>query len=196
MRNKSFILLMTVFFVLSGCNVAKDLGGAYNMTQCKYDFNSISNLNLAGMNLSNGISAANILKLTSILTGNASSSIPIDFTLNLDVTNQNPTAALLHGLQYILSIDGVQFTTGSLNQSINIPGGSKQMLPVVMGFDIGTLLQGETKDAVQNIIKNFVGINDQQSNINLQIRPTFMIGNYPVTSPVFIPVNFAFGGKK
>lgn len=195
MRNKSLLLVMTVFFILSGCNVAKDLGGAYNMIQCKYDYNSISNLNLAGMDLSKGISAANVLKLTSILTGSASS-IPVDFTLNLDVSNQNQSAALLHGLQYILSIDNVQFTTGSLNQSINIPGGSKQMLPVVMGFDIATLLKGDTKDAVQNIVKNLVGMNDQKSNINLQIRPTFMIGGYPVTSPVYIPINFAFGGKK
>lgn len=189
------IAVTALFFILSGCNVAKDLGGAYNMIQCKYDYNSISNLNLAGMDLSKGLSVANALKLTPLLTGNASS-IPVSFTLNMDVTNQNQSAALLHGLQYILSIDNVEFTTGSLNQSLNIPGGSKQLLPVVMAFDIATLLKGETKDAVTNIVKNLAGVNDQQSNINLQIRPTFMIGGYPVTSPVYIPVSFAFGGKK
>lgn len=195
MKRVFFVCTTALFFILSGCNVAKDLGGAYNMIQCKYDFNSISKLNLAGMDLSNGISAANILKLTSILTGNTSS-IPVNFTLNLDVANEKESAALLHGLQYILSIDGIQFTTGSLNQSLNIPGGSKQLLPVVMGFDIGTLLKGDTKDAVQNIVKNLVGVNNEKSNINLQIKPTFMIGGYPVTSPVYIPINFAFGGKK
>lgn len=195
MKNSILIVLTAVFFVLSGCSVAKDLGGAYNMIQCKYDFNSITNLNLAGMDLQSGLSAANVLKLTSILTGNTQS-IPVNFKLNLDVDNQNTSAALLHGLQYILSIDDVQFTTGSLDQSISIPGGSKQVLPIVMGFDIGTLLAGGSKDAVVNIVKNFAGLNDQKSNISLQIKPTFMIGNYPVTSPVYIPVNFSFGGKK
>ncbi len=195
MKSKFNILLATLFFVLSGCNVAKDLGGAYNMIQCKYDYNSISNLKLAGMDFSKGITASNALQLTSLLTGNLSS-IPLNFTLNLDVTNQNQSAALLHGLQYVLSIDNVEFTTGQVDQALNIPGGGKQMLPVVIGFDIATFLKGETKDAVTNIVKNIVGVSDKKSNVSLQIRPTFMIGGYPVTSPVYIPITFAFGGKK
>jgi LEA14-like dessication related protein len=195
MKVKLVVLAVTMFSVLSGCNVAKDLGGAYNMVQCKYDFNSVSNFRLAGMDLSKGISAVNILQLTSLLTGNMSS-IPVNFTLNLDVSNQNQSAALLHGLQYILSIDNIEFTTCMLNQSMNIPGGSKQVLPVALGFDIATLLKGESKDTVVNIIKNITGAGNKQSNINLQIKPTFMIGGYPVVSPVYIPVNFALGGKK
>lgn len=195
MKQLFFVSVLVLSFILPGCNVSKDLGGAYNMIQCKYDFNSISKLNLAGMDLSSGVSAINLVKLTTLLSGN-SSSIPMNFTLNLDVSNEKQSAALLHGLQYVLNIDGVPFTTGTIDQALNIPGGGKQLLPVVMGFDIATLLKGETKDAVQNIVKNLVGVGDQKSNINLQIKPTFMIGGYPVTSPVYIPVSFDFGGKK
>lgn len=195
MRIKSLFILLTVILSITGCDVAKQVSGAYNLTQCKYDFNSISGLQLAGMNLSQGISPMQILQLTPVLTGQASS-IPLDFTLNLDVSNPNPTTAMLHGLQYILSIDDVQFTTGTVNQALNIGSGEKQILPLVIGLDLATLLRGETKDAVTNIVKNFVGVNDKKSQVTLQIRPTFMIGNQSITSPVYIPVQFAFGGKK
>jgi len=195
MKIKNLFILLTVIIAITGCDVAKQVGGAYNLTQCKYDYNSISGLQLAGMDLSRGISAMQVLQLTPILTGQATS-IPLNFTLNLDVTNPNSTAAMLHGLQYILSIDNVQFTSGTINQALNIASGEKQMLPLTIGLDLATLLKGETKDAATNIVKNFVGINDQKSQVTLQIRPTFMIGNQAIASPVYIPVQFSFGGKK
>lgn len=195
MKMKQFFCLFLTLILISGCDVAKQVGGAYNLTQCKYDFNSISALNLAGMDLSRGINAMQVLQLTPILTGQATS-IPLNFTLNLDVANPNQSAAMLHGLQYILSIDDVQFTTGTVNQSLNVPAGGKQILPLTIGLDLATLLKGETKDAVQNIVKNFIGINNQQSQVTLQIRPTFMIGDRAIASPVYIPVRFSFGGKK
>lgn len=195
MKTKSIFLLLTVMLTFSGCDVAKQVSGAYNLTQCKYDFNSISAMNLAGVDLSKGISALQVVQLTSVLTGNASS-IPLNFNLNIDVSNPNPTAAMLHGLQYILNIDNVQFTTGTINQALNIASGEKQLLPLSIGLDLATLLKGESKDAALNIVKNIAGINDQKSQVTLQIRPTFMIGNQAITSPAYIPVQFAFGGKK
>lgn len=195
MKTKSILLLLTVLFTFSGCDVAKQVSGAYTLTQCKYDFNSISALNVAGMDLSKKISPVQIVQLTSLLTGKPSS-IPLQFNLNLDVDNPNPSAAMLHGLQYILNIDNVQFTTGTINQALNIAAGAKQTLPLSIGLDLATLLSGDSKDATLNIIKNIAGVNDQKSQVTLQIRPTFMIGSQPVTSPVFIPVQFAIGGKK
>jgi hypothetical protein len=195
MKTKSILFILIVMLTLSGCDIAKQVSGAYNLTQCKYDFNSISALNLAGMDLSKGISAMQILRLTPILTGKPSS-IPLNFTLNLDVTNPNSTAAMLHGLQYILHIDDVQFTSGTVNRALNIASGEKQVLPLSIGLDLATLLTGESKDATLNIVKNIAGINDQKLQVTLQIRPTFMIGNQPVASPVYIPVEFSFGGEK
>jgi len=195
MKSNQIVFLLILLLSFSGCDVAKQVGGAYNITQCKYDFQSISNLTLSGMDLSKGVSLAYIPQITSILSGSASS-IPLNLTLNLDVKNPNQSAALLNGLQYILSIDNVQFTTGTLNQSLNIPAGGNQLLPLQIGVDLATLLKGESKNAVQNIAKNFLGMSNQKSNVTLQLKPTFMIGGQPIVSPVYIPVNFSFGGGK
>lgn len=191
-----FITILLCLPFLSGCDVARQVGGAYNVINCKYDYNSISSINLAGIDFNQGLSVTNIARATTLLSGRSTSSIPLNFTLNLDVTNPNQTAAYLNGLDYILSIDNIQFTTGSLSQTLNVPANDKGILPLGIGFDLATLLKGDSKDAVVGIVKNFVGIGDQKSNVTLQIRPTFIIGNRAVPSPAYIPVSFAFGGKK
>lgn len=191
---KRVLALLLIAATFIGCDVSKEIAGAYNMINCNYSYKSISGLTISGMNLSsNSLSVTNITKLTSILSGTASS-IPLDFTLNLNVNNPNQSAALLHGLQYIVSIDNIQFTTGSLNQSLNIAAGQTQTLPISIGVDLATLMKNNSKDAVLDIAKNLAGINTKQSNISVQLKPTFLIGNTPITSPSYIPVNFSFGG--
>lgn len=194
MKIKLCVLYILVLTLFTGCNVGKDLTGAYNMTQCKYDYKSISNLTISDMNLSKGISVLNIPKITSILSGKATS-IPLNFTLNLDVNNPNQSAALLHGLQYVVNVDDIELTTGVVNQALNIPAGGNQMLPITIGTDLGELMQKHSKKSIENIAKNFLGLSDQKSKVTVQLKPTFMIGGRAITSPHYIPVSFEFGGK-
>jgi hypothetical protein len=56
-------------------------------------------------------------------------------------------------------------------------------------------MKNNSKNAVVDIAKNFIGIGTKKSNVSVQLKPTFMIGSVPVTSPVYIPVNFSFGGN-
>ena len=196
MKIKVFIAVVVaaVFSLLQGCGVASQVGQAYNMVQCKYDYNSVSQLNFAGINLSNGVTVTTVPRVLALLTGN-NSSLPLNFTVNLDVTNPNQNTAALQGLDYILKIDNVQFTTGRVNQSLNIPSGSTQVLPLTIGLDLATLLSGDSKNAVENIVKNFIGVGNEKSKVTLQIRPSFRIGNQTISAPQYIPVSFSFGGK-
>lgn len=191
---KRIITLLLVTITLFSCDVTKELSGAYNMINCQYSYKSISGFTVSGMNLSNGVSPLYIPKLTSILTGSATS-IPVDFTLNLNVKNPNQSEALLHGLQYIVSIDDIKFTSGTLNKSLNIPSGETQTLPLTIGIDLASLMKNNSKEAITDIAKNFIGIGSKKSNVTVQVKPTFLIGNTPVTSPTYIPVNFSFGGN-
>lgn len=192
---KRILALFVVIATLVGCDsVQKSLSSTYNLINCEYNYKSISGLSVSGIDLSKGISASAIPKITSILSGTASS-IPLDFTLNLNVKNPNQSAAMLNGMQYIVSIDDIQFTTGSINQTLNIGAGQTQTLPLTIGVDLASLMKNNSKSAVTNIAKNFIGMGSEKSNVSVQLKPTFMIGNVPVTSPVYIPVSFSFGGK-
>ncbi|MFT4224360.1 LEA type 2 family protein [Dysgonomonas sp.] len=194
MKKRIFTLFTIAAIMLSCGSLQQGLSGTYNMINCEYSYKSISGMSISGMNLSNGLSITSIPKVTSILTGSATS-IPLNFTLNLNIKNPNQSAAMLNGLQYVISIDDIQFTTGSVDQTLNIASGQTQTLPLSIGVDLATLMKNNSKDAVLNIAKNLVGIGSQKSNVSVQLKPTFMIGTVPVTSPIYIPVSFSFGGS-
>lgn len=198
---KNFIQLFSLIALimgLSGCGttVQNDLLGAYNMTQCKYAYNSLSNISVSGVQLTSGntLSALNLAKLTTVLASNPSS-IPLNFTVNMDVTNPNTSAALLNKLQYEVNIDDIHFTNGTLDKVVNIAGGATQTIPLTVGIDVATLMQNNSQTALLNIVKNIAGISGEKSTVSLSLRPTFNIAGQLVTSPVAIPVSFSFGGK-
>lgn len=190
---KRLLIFFSFIISLTSCDVANQMMGAYNMVNCEYDYKSISGLSISGMNLSKGLSIMDMPKITSLLSGNAKS-IPLNFTLNLDVKNPNQSAALLSGLQYIISVDGIQFTTGSMNRQLNIASGQSQTLPLTIGVDLAELMKNNSKNAVTDIAKNFIGMGTKKSQVSLQIKPTFMVGSIPITSPTYIPISFSFGG--
>ncbi len=194
MKKKILSLLVIMAIFISCDSVQKSLSGTYNMINCEYNYKSISGLTVSGINLSNGLSVTSIPKVTSILSGNASS-IPLNFTLNLDVKNPNSSAAMMNGLQYIISVDDIQLTTGSLNQALSVEAGQTKTLPIAIGVDLATLMKNNSKDAVVNIAKNFIGIGNKESKVFVQLKPTFLIGNVPITSPSYIPLVFNFGGN-
>lgn len=196
MKIRHIIAVLAAVTLLTGCDALKQQAvGAYNFTKCKYEYKSISNLSIAGMDLSKGISLIQAPQIISLLSGQ-SKSIPLSFVVNMDVTNPAETAAMMNGLHYVLSIDGVQFTTGSINSQVNVPGGGKQNLPLTIGFDVLQLMQGESVNAVSNAVMNFIGMGSEKSNVSLQVKPTFMVAGVPIDSPAYIPVNFSFGGAK
>lgn len=193
---KRILALLAIVVTLASCDATKQqVSGMYNLVNCKYSYQSISDLSISGINASNGLSLTSIAKVTSLLSGKQES-IPFNFTLNVDVNNPNTSAALMSGMDYIISIDDIQFTTGSVNQSLNIGAGQTQVLPISIGLDLATLMKDNSKSAVMEIAKNFLGIGSQQSKVSVQLRPTFNIGQSKVPSPVYIPLSFSFGGKR
>jgi len=188
-------ILLTVMLMLSGCNALQSsLSSAYNLANCDYRYRSISKLVISDINLSDGLSPLMIPKVLAILSGNASS-IPMNFTLNLDVKNPNSGAAAFQSLLYMISIDDVNFTTGNFNQPFQVEAGETKLLPMTIGVDIAELMKNNSRSAIEKIVKNFVGLSDTASKVTVQLKPSFKVGEQIFTSPIYIPVNFTFGGK-
>lgn len=193
MKYSLYAIICFCVILFSGCGSGSGLTSAYNITKCEYKYKSIADLTFSGMNLSRGVSPLQIPQILALLNGSRSS-LPLDFTLNLDVKNPNTSSAAFAGLEYILTVDNIKFTTGKVNHSMSIAAGETQGLPINIGVDLATLLKGESKSAVEGVTKNILGIGNKKSNVTIQIKPTFMMGGIPVTSPFYIPVSFTFGG--
>jgi LEA14-like dessication related protein len=195
MKKITMSIVISLMWILSGCgSLQTGFSNAYNLANCDYKYQSISNLTISDMNLSKGISPLMIPKVLSILSGNASS-IPLNFTLNIDVKNPNAGAAAFQSLLYIISIDDVRFTSGNFNQPFYVEAGETKVLPMGIGVDIMELMTNNSKSAIENIVKNFLGLSDTASKVSVQLKPSFKVGEQVFTSPLYIPVNFTFGGK-
>ncbi len=195
---KKFLKLFIVFFALacmSGCDVLKQVRQTYNFTQCTYDYNSLSNLTIAGINVSDGISLMETPKILALFTGQQTK-LPLDFTVNVDVANPNAEAAAMQGVHYILSIDDMEFTRGAIPGAVSVPAKGSTVMPLAFSVDLASLLKSDSRNAVTGIVKNFIGVNDKASKVSLKLKPSFKIANRTVDAPAYIPVNFAFGGKK
>lgn len=195
---KKIVLLLSLLLVLFSCDVAKQTAGsAYSFTQCEYKYSSISGLTLGGVNLQNvnSLSSLNPLTAAGLLSAFSGNSLPLQFTLNLNVKNPGTHQAALSGLQYILEIDNVQMTEGAVNQAFSVPAGGNSVLPVAMSFDLKKAMSGQSADAVKNLAFNFAGLSNTASKVTLKLRPSMMIGGQSIISPVYIPVSFSYGGK-
>jgi hypothetical protein len=196
---KKIIVFFGIFLLMISCDVAQQVAGTLQMTQCKYSYNSISGLTLAGVNLQNasGLSSLNPINLATLTAAFASSggSLPLSFTLNLDVANPGNKAAILNGLGYVLEIDGHEMTTGSLQQKLQIDGGQKAVLPVNLAFDLKKVLNGESLSAIKNLAFNFAGIGDASSDVTFRLKPTITVGTQVIESPNYIPVSFKINKK-
>lgn len=195
---KIFALLLTAVVCFS-CDVAQQVAGTYALTQCKYNYSSISGLTLGGINLQNAtsISSLNPLNAASLLSAfsSTSGSLPLAFTLNLDVSNPNTQTALLNGLGYILEIDGQEMTTGVLNNQLQIASNQTAKLPITMSFDLKKVMSGSSLDAIKNLAFNFAGIGDSSSKVTVKLQPSLTVAGNTIKSPAYIPVSFTLNGK-
>ncbi|MCL1933613.1 MAG: hypothetical protein FWF53_07380 [Candidatus Azobacteroides sp.] len=195
---KTVALLGLIVFFFS-CDVAKQVVGTYALTQCKYDYQSISGLTLAGINLQNvsSISSLNPLTAANLLAAFSSSSgsLPLNFTLNLDVSNPGTQTAILNGANYILEIDGMEMTQGLFNQQFQIGSGGKTTLPIAMAFDLKKVLSGKSMDAIKNLAFNFAGIGTDSSNVTVKLKPSFVVGGKTINAPDYIPISFTLNKK-
>ncbi len=191
---KKIIALFSLALVMFSCDVAQSvLSSTMSLAQCEYKYNSISSLSLGGVNLNSNNLASSALALTSMFT---KSTLPLQFTLNLDVKNPGTQSALLNGLQYLLEIDGVEMTNGSLDSKLQVAPGGTSQLPINLNFDLKKAMSGQSADAVKKMALNFVGMGSEATKVTFKLKPSLNIGGQQIQSPAYIPVSFTYGGKK
>ena len=193
---KKIIALSSLALIMFSCDIVKQTAlNTYSLTQCEYNYNSISGLNLGGVNLSTGNPVSSALALTSLFT-KSNSAIPLQFTLNLDVKNPGLQTALLNGLQYMLEIDGIEMTTGSVDSKMQVAPGEISKLPINLNFDLKKAMSGQSADAIKNLAFNFAGVGSEPTKVTFKMKPALTIGGQKLNSPAYIPISFSYGGKK
>ena len=194
-RIKRALIIVFVALGLSSCEtltqVANQAAQMYNFVNCTFDFNNVNNIQMLGINLNRGMSKndLNVSQLLSLTNALINKSLPVSFNVNLDVNNPNSIAASMAKMDYILSLNGKQVVSTTLNQGVNVPANSKGSISIPITTDLFQLFSGESADAIVNLAFKLAGASSEPVNVGLKVKPYIKINNQQLAYPDFISLN-------
>jgi hypothetical protein len=195
--NKVFILLFVVVIILplNSCDILQQAQQMGNLAKCDFRLQSVNQLTLAGINVQNihKFSDLSLLDAGMLSVAAASGKFPLDLTLNVEARNPNTTSAGLSKMDWILLIDGIEMTSGIVNQQVTIPANKgTAIIPMKIQMDLKQALSGKSADAIINFGLNLAGAGNKPARFTLKLQPTINVASFPITYPGYIIVNTEF----
>ena len=187
---RTFIILF-VALGLSSCNLLTQVAQMANFANCTFDFNSINKIQMLGVNLSKGMTKddLNATQLLNLANALMKRELPVTFNVNLDVENPNSIAAAMSKMDYIVSLNGKQVISTTMNNSINVPAKSKNTITIPVTTDLFQLFSGESADAILNMAFKLAGVSSDPVKLGLQVKPYITINNQQLAYPNYITIN-------
>jgi LEA14-like dessication related protein len=181
---------------ITGCDVVQQAQQAVNLTNCDFRILSVQNIMVAGINVQNykSIKDLSITDLSKVTVAATKPTFPLSLQLNLEGRNPNASSAGLNKIDYILFIDNIQMTAGSLLKSFVIPpNNGTTVIPLQLSVDLKQALQGKSLDAIMNFGFNLAGVGNKPTRITIKLKPTILIGPTELVYPGYITVGTEFG---
>lgn len=194
-RIKKTLIIIFVALGLSSCEaltqIANQAAQMYNFANCTFNFNNVNNIQMLGINLSKGMTKSdlNVSQLLTLTNALINKTLPVTFNVNLDIDNPNAIAASMAKMDYILSLNGKQVVSTSLNQSLNVPANSKGVISIPITTDLFELFSGESADAIVNMAFKIAGASSDPVNVGLKVKPYIKVNNQQLAYPDFITLN-------
>ncbi len=188
---KRTLIILFVTAGLASCDVLTQVAQMANFANCTFDFNSVNHIEMLGINLSKGMSRENLNISQGLALVNAISnrSLPVTFNVNLDVSNPNSIAASMAKMDYILTLNGKQVVSTTMNNSVNVPAKSNSVVTIPITTDLFQLFSGESADAIVNLAFKLAGASSNPVNVGLQVKPYITVGNQQLAYPNYITLN-------
>ena len=188
---KKALIILFVTMGLASCDVLNQVAQMANFANCSFDFNSVSQIQMLDIDLSKGMTRENLNISQGLALINAinSRSLPVTFNVNVGVRNPNGIAAAMSKMDYILTLNGKQVVSTTMNNSINVPANSSSVVSIPITTDLFQLFSGESADAIVNRAFKLAGASSDPVNVGLKVKPYISINNQPLAYPDYITMN-------
>ena len=185
---KRTLIILMVAIGLSSCNLLTQVAQMANFANCTFNFKNISDIQMLGIDLSKGMTKENlnVSQLLSLTNAVMSKRLPVTFNINLNVDNPNSIAASMGKMDYIVSLNGKEVVSTTLNKSINVPANSSNIVTIPITTDLFQLFSGESADAIINLAFKLAGANSDPVNLGLKVKPYITINNSQLAYPNYI----------
>lgn len=188
---KKTLIILFVTMGLTSCEVLNQVAQTVNFASCKFNFNSVDNIQMLGFNLSKGMSKTdlNITQLATLTNAIINKRLPVTFNVNVGVDNPNSIAASMAKMDYIITLNGKEVVNTSMNQSINVPANGSNIVSIPITTDLFQLFSGETGEAVMNLAFKLAGASSDPVQVGLKVKPYITINGQQLAYPTYITMN-------
>ena len=188
---KKTLIILFVTMGLASCDVLTQVAQMANFANCKFNFDSVNNIQMLGVNLSKGMSKSdlNAAQLLSLTNAIMSKKLPVTFDVNVGVNNPNTIPASMSKMDYVVSLNGKEVISTTLNKSINVGANSNSVVSIPITTDLFQLFSGESVDAILNLAFKLAGASSDPVNVGLKVKPYVSINGQQLAYPDFISMN-------
>lgn len=188
---KKTLIILFVTMGLASCDLLTQVAQMANFANCNFNFNSVDQIQMLGVNLSKGMSKEdlNTTQLLSLANAIMSKKLPVTFNVNVGVNNPNSIAAAMSKMDYIVSLNGKEVISTTLNKSINVGPNSSSVVSIPITTDLFQLFSGESADAIVNLAFKLAGASSEPVNVGLKVKPYITIKDQQLSYPDFISMN-------
>lgn len=188
---KKTLIILFVTMGLASCDVLTQMAQMVNFTNCTFAFNSVNNIQMLGVDLSKGMTKQdlNVSQLLSLTNALMSRTLPVTFNVNVNVNNPNSIAAAMTKMDYILTLNGKQVVSTTMNNAINVPANSSSTVSIPISTDLFQLFSGESADAIVNLAFKLAGASSDPVNVGLKVKPYININGQQLAYPDYITMN-------
>ena len=188
---KKTLIIVFVAIGLSSCEVLNQVAQIANFANCTFNFDSVNQIQMLGINLSKGMTRndLNATQLLNLANALMKKELPVSFNVNVNVSNPNTIAAAMTKMDYILSLNGKQVVSTTMNNGINVPAKSSSIVSIPITTDLFQLFSGESADAIVNLAFKLAGASSNPINVGLKVKPYISVGNQQLAYPDFISMN-------
>ena len=187
------IVLLTASFTACEelAQIANQAAQVVNLKNCNFDVTGVNNINMLGINVSNGmnknsLTAAQLINVTNSLLNKR---LPVTFNVNLDVDNPNNIAASLGKMDYIIKLNNKEVISSTFTDGFSIPANGKGSISIPISTDLFQLFSGETADAILNLAFKLAGAKSDPVNLGVLVKPYIKVNNQSLAYPDYITIN-------
>jgi hypothetical protein len=188
---KKALIVLFVTMGLASCDILTQVAQMANFANCTFNFKSVDHIQMLGIDLSKGMSKTdlNAMQLLSLANAISNRQLPVTFNVNVDVKNPNTIAASMTKMDYILSLNGKQVISTSMNNSVNVPANSSNTVTIPITTDLFQLFSGESADAIVNLAFKLAGASSDPVNVGLKVKPYINVSGQQLAYPDYITMN-------
>jgi hypothetical protein len=188
---KKTLIILFVTMGLASCDLLTQVAQMANFANCNFNFNSVDQIQMLGVNLSKGMQKEdlNTTQLLSLANAIMSKKLPVTFNVNVGVNNPNSIAAAMSKMDYIVSLNGKEVISSTLNKSINVGPNSSSVVSIPITTDLFQLFSGESADAIVNLAFKLAGASSEPVNVGIKVKPYITIKDQQLSYPDFISMN-------